>query len=45
MGGGYLQLSVTYLAVFLVLAPHLFAQASGRLAGSVWGDDVVVDQG
>lgn len=34
----------THLAVFLVLAPHLFAEASGRLAGSVWRDDVVVDQ-
>lgn len=34
----------THLAVFLVLAPHLFAEASGRLAGSVWRDDIVVDQ-
>lgn len=34
----------THLAVFLVLAPHLFAEAPGCLAGSVWGDDVVVDQ-
>lgn len=34
----------THLAVFLVLAPHVFAEASGRLAGSVWRDDVVVDQ-
>lgn len=34
----------THLAVFLVLAPHLFAEAPGCLAGSVRGDDVVVDQ-
>lgn len=41
---GRIYSSVTYLAVFLVLAPHLFAQTSRRLAGSVWRDDVVVDQ-
>lgn len=42
--GGLLRRCSTHLAVFLVLAPHLFAEASGRLAGSVWRDDVVVDQ-
>ena len=35
----------THLAVLLVLAPHLLAQASGRLAGLVRGHDVVMDQG
>lgn len=35
---------VAHLAVLLVLAPHLSAETPGRLAGSVWRDDVVVDQ-
>lgn len=33
----------TYLAVFLVLAPHLFAETSRCLTRSVWGYDVVGD--
>jgi len=34
----------THFAVFLVLAPHFFAEPSGCLTRSVWGYNVVVDQ-
>lgn len=38
------DLLCTHLAVFLVLAPHLFAEAPRCFARSVWRDNVVVDQ-